>query len=220
MQRRLDLNGRLPLFVFPSTVTFYQDDQTSHKQVITLYNPYEFPISFQVLCNAPTRYIVLDPQGTLRSQCCLDIVVRHTDVRRENLRAQDKLRIHVTEEGSQKVLGRKDIHAVLLPGVPEQNRANTEVETFQSLPARGAPTQPGTQQQQHPYTIGALHGGNQGPSVFIIVAAVVCLMALLLPTEGEKKQTSIPPHFHLSTSVKIVFAYILGLLTYAILRVG
>ena len=41
------LEGKLPVFVFPSTLTFYSDDQSSHKQVLTLYNPYEFASNFK-----------------------------------------------------------------------------------------------------------------------------------------------------------------------------
>jgi len=37
----------LPVFVFPTSLTFYSDDQASHKQVLTLYNPYEFPLKFK-----------------------------------------------------------------------------------------------------------------------------------------------------------------------------
>lgn len=30
-----------PVFVFPTELIFYADDQSTHKQVLTLYNPYE-----------------------------------------------------------------------------------------------------------------------------------------------------------------------------------
>lgn len=40
-------DGKLPVFVFPSSLNFYSDDQSSHKQVLTLYNPYEFPLKFK-----------------------------------------------------------------------------------------------------------------------------------------------------------------------------
>lgn len=40
-------DGKLPVFVFPTSLTFYSDDQASHKQVVTVYNPYEFPLKFK-----------------------------------------------------------------------------------------------------------------------------------------------------------------------------
>lgn len=41
------VEGSLPVFVFPTELVFYGDDQTSHKQVLTLYNPYEFALKFK-----------------------------------------------------------------------------------------------------------------------------------------------------------------------------
>ncbi|KAA8588542.1 hypothetical protein FQN60_009887 [Etheostoma spectabile] len=35
------VEGSLPVFVFPTELIFYADEQTSHKQVLTLYNPYD-----------------------------------------------------------------------------------------------------------------------------------------------------------------------------------
>ena len=38
---------KLPVFVFPQSVKFYLEDQSTHKQVMTLYNPYDFPVKFK-----------------------------------------------------------------------------------------------------------------------------------------------------------------------------
>lgn len=42
--------GQLPVFVFPSHVQFIQDDASSHKQIVTLYNPYDFAIAYKGWC--------------------------------------------------------------------------------------------------------------------------------------------------------------------------
>jgi len=42
-----DTDGKLPVFVFPSALNFYFDDQSSYKQVLTVYNPYEFTVQFK-----------------------------------------------------------------------------------------------------------------------------------------------------------------------------
>lgn len=48
MQSQLVTTPRkLPVFVFPQNITFFLDDQSTHKQVLTLYNPYDFPIRFK-----------------------------------------------------------------------------------------------------------------------------------------------------------------------------
>uniref|UniRef100_A0A8C6EP48 Uncharacterized protein n=1 Tax=Marmota marmota marmota TaxID=9994 RepID=A0A8C6EP48_MARMA len=41
------VEGNLPVFVFPTELIFYADDQSTHKQVLTLYNPYEFALKFK-----------------------------------------------------------------------------------------------------------------------------------------------------------------------------
>jgi hypothetical protein len=41
-------SDQIPVFVYPSTgLNFYTNDQNSYKQVITLFNPYEFIIKFK-----------------------------------------------------------------------------------------------------------------------------------------------------------------------------
>ena len=36
-----------PVFVFPGNLDFYLEDQTTHKRVLTLYNPYDTEIIFK-----------------------------------------------------------------------------------------------------------------------------------------------------------------------------
>ncbi|XP_047468675.1 motile sperm domain-containing protein 1-like isoform X2 [Penaeus chinensis] len=218
------LDGRLPVFVFPPSVTVYLADPSTHKQIVTLYNPYDFTISYQVLCNAPNRYTVDTPHGVIRAKRSVDIIVRHIDVSLSNVQTPDKLRIQITEEGKRQVLGRKDIPVTLVKGVPEA-RSGTDSDCFESVHAPssraavGAATSDTAQQHQRQHAFGA-NQGNTGPSLVLVSAAVVCLLGLLMPTEGDQTPTRIPQYLHLNTNIKIVLAYVLGLLTYAILRVG
>jgi len=219
------LDGRLPVFVFPPSLTIYLADQTTHKQIVTLYNPYDFSISYQVLCNAPNRYTVDSPHGVIRAKCSLDVIVRHIDVSLTNVQASDKLRIQIAEDGKRQVLGRKDISVTLVTGIPE-TRSGSESDLFESVrapsrPAAGPATTEAVKQnqKQQQHVFGA-HQVNTGPSLVLVSAALVCLVGLLMPTEGDQSPTRIPPYLHLNTNIKIVLAYVLGLLTYAILRVG
>jgi hypothetical protein len=36
-----------PVFVFPSQIEFYEDDPTTHKRVLTIYNPYDLEVAFK-----------------------------------------------------------------------------------------------------------------------------------------------------------------------------
>ncbi len=38
---------KLPVFVFPEELQFFVNDEAAHKQVLTIYNPYEFDLRFQ-----------------------------------------------------------------------------------------------------------------------------------------------------------------------------
>jgi hypothetical protein len=39
--------SRIPVFVFPATVYFNAHDRDHLKQILTIYNPYEFPVRFK-----------------------------------------------------------------------------------------------------------------------------------------------------------------------------
>ena len=63
---------------------------------------------------------------------------------------------------------------------------------------------------------------RQPPNYIACLAALICILALFLPTEGEGVASS---HLladntwlHLAVNQKLVFAYVLGLVTMAILR--
>ena len=49
------LDGKVPVFVFPVQLDFYFEDQTTHKRVVTIYNPYEFDVTFKVSMSETTN---------------------------------------------------------------------------------------------------------------------------------------------------------------------
>ena len=49
------LDGKVPVFVFPVQLDFYFEDQTTHKRVVTIYNPYEFDVTFKVCVKSQTK---------------------------------------------------------------------------------------------------------------------------------------------------------------------
>lgn len=120
------VEGNLPVFVFPTELIFYADDQSTHKQVLTLYNPYEFALKFKVLCTTPNKYVVADAAGAVKPQCCVDIVIRHRDVQSCHYGVKDKFRLQVSEQSQRKALGRKEVVALLLPSAKEQQKEEDE----------------------------------------------------------------------------------------------
>ena len=120
--------GLIPVFVFPNCLKFNLSDQSTHKQVLTLYNPYDFPVRFQgrfqfkfchvnlfiyqkkkilfvVLCSSRDRhkYTVVDPEGKIQTHCCVDIVIRHNSLSNQNVGEIDKFRIQMYQFATNKV---------------------------------------------------------------------------------------------------------------------
>lgn len=119
------------------------------------------------------------------------------------------------------------LHGVLfLPGVP----LSDEDKQSHSLPNR--PSVSGTRLKLAMAGSGVddadiaglrpLRVRAQQPNVIACLAAVVCIVSLFLPTEGDS--SSKKPFFEenpwlcLTVNQKLVFAYVLGLVTMAILR--
>ncbi|CAH1780944.1 unnamed protein product [Owenia fusiformis] len=202
------VDGKLPVFVFPTSLTFCTDDTSSHKQILTLYNPYDFALKFKVLSTAPKKYTLGDTEGTIKPHCCVDIVIRHTDISLRNEGVKDKFRIQVIEHGKKSVIGKKDIISTLLP---TRDKSPALEETFQQLPQ--------SVQSSTPQVNASKYGApNSGPSFLIVLSAIICLAALMLPSQDEK-DSRLPVYLHLSLHQKLIAAYVLGLVTMALLRI-
>ncbi|XP_034937918.1 motile sperm domain-containing protein 1-like isoform X3 [Chelonus insularis] len=209
--QNLRTSRKFPVFVFPQSITFFLDDQSTHKQVLTLYNPYEFPIKFKVLSTAPNKYKVVDPEGTIKSRCCVDIVVRHTALMMANCNVVDKFRIQMQEHHTKQIIGKKDIEAKLLLGAGESGRGTPDPDMFQQLPIN-------ENKQQRSYSLPPqVRTIDRGTNYVALIAGIVCIIGLLLPTEGDRGHR-IPEYLHLSVNFKLIFSFVLGMVTTIILR--
>ncbi|KAM6061667.1 motile sperm domain-containing protein 1 isoform 3-T3 [Chlamydotis macqueenii] len=198
------VEGNLPVFVFPTELIFYADDQSTHKQVLTLYNPYEFALKFKVLCTTPNKYAVVDATGAVKPQCCVDIVIRHRDVRAAYYGVIDKFRLQVSEQSQRKALGKKEIIATLLPSAKEQQQQKEEEE--KRIKEHLAESVFFEQTLCQPENRTA----SSGPSLLTVFLGIVCIAALMLPTLGEM-ESLVPLYLHLSVNQKLVAAYVLDL---------
>lgn len=120
----MDENARVPVFVFPPTLTFYTKSRETHKRVLSLYNPYEVPIEFigmtlyyymryailirivllfLVKSTAPTKYTVIDPEGSIAPHSIVDITVRHLCPNVGNSFVKDRFRVLMKDKITKKV---------------------------------------------------------------------------------------------------------------------
>lgn len=56
--------------------------------------------------------------------------------------------------------------------------------------------------------VDGVRGANNSPNYIVIFVAVVCIVALLLPTEGDYNSTST---IYISVHLKLVFSFVLGI---------
>ncbi|XP_071798908.1 motile sperm domain-containing protein 1-like [Asterias amurensis] len=199
------VDGKLPVFVFPTEIVYYVDDRSSHKQVLTVYNPYEFTLKFKVLCTTPRKYAVIDSEGTIRPGCCVDVVVRHKDIQESSYGVKDKFRLNLYEHGQREPIGSRDIQAILLPTSEGQGRESQDPSSSRRGSSSTAPFTAVARQR------------SVAPGPTIVLLAIACIAALLLPLHGEA-ETSLPVYLHLTVNQKLIAAYVLGLVTMVILR--
>jgi len=127
----LSSSSRIPVFVFPSAVFFNAKDRSHHnlKQILTIYNPYEFPIRFKVLSNSPSTYTVVDPEGSIQSKNCVDLIIRvsdpppepatsltsdHSSSNNSNSYVEHKFRVQIYSfKDRHQLLGTRDVMSVI-----------------------------------------------------------------------------------------------------------
>ncbi|XP_030266928.1 motile sperm domain-containing protein 1-like [Sparus aurata] len=218
----------LPVFVFPSELLFYSEQRSSHRRVITVYNPYSFSLSFKMLCTAPSLYRVVEAEGSVRAKSCVDLVVRHLDVSPRNVGRRDRFRLEVKGGGQ---VGGREIWAELRGGQEggggedeeekkkrrKQGGGGVEKRTGgqRALSAPLSPLLVPTHTHLQLPTCTAVRSVSQW--VVCVVVAVLCVAVLMLPLHTESSSV-VPRCLHVSTNQKLVCAYTLGLLTMVFLR--
>jgi len=235
----------LPVFVFPNQLTFYIRDPQSHRQIMTIYNPYDFVVSYEVLSTAPSNYSVQEPQGTLKPRCCIDIAIRRIELHHKG--SDERFRVILKRRG-----GRSDAHGYRdVPSVVFDYRSDSEpgastggaqVHFGSDFRGFGSSTGGGTSsaiaERHGSSTTSSIHGTNHQyplpsagrsgrPNWLLAIVAVLCIVCLSAPTIGNGRQIGeesvgfasyFPEWFHLGVSQKLVAAYVLGLITAAFLQ--
>lgn len=90
------VGNKLAILAFPEDLKFVEAERTTHKQVLTVYNPYDFDVQYKsefisplcsliqnsfvfitrtVLSNVPSRYSVVQSGGIIKAKCYVDMLV-------------------------------------------------------------------------------------------------------------------------------------------------
>ncbi|XP_074555148.1 motile sperm domain-containing protein 1-like [Halichoeres trimaculatus] len=213
----------LPVFLFPSELLFHSAETSSHRRVLTLYNPYNFNLSFKMFCTAPSLYRVVESEGSVRAKSCVDLVVRHLDVSPRHWGRRDCFRLEVRGGGQ---VGGREIWAELRGseeggggggggvGEEEEERRRKKKRTLAPHTPLSPLLVPTNTNLQLP-TCTAVRSVSQW--VVCVSVAVLCVAVLMLPLHNESN-SMVPRCVHVSTNQKLVCAYTLGLLTMVFLR--
>ncbi|CAH2090442.1 unnamed protein product [Euphydryas editha] len=209
----------VPVFIFPVSLEFYLNARHTHKQLLTVYNPYDFSVNFKVLCTSPNKFTVIDPEGVIAPQSCIDIVVRYTQPSASHCNTTEKFRITMFDRNTQQTLGKRDIPTKLIEGEPSNtNLGECLGDSFHPLSTKAAPIRPVEEHTRficnHPS-----HRDQQPINVVAVAVSICCIAALLLPTQPEPVvKSQWPEWLHIGSNLKLVFSFVLGLVSMLVLR--
>ncbi|XP_072931503.1 motile sperm domain-containing protein 1-like [Epargyreus clarus] len=208
-----------PVFVFPVSLEFYLNARHTHKQLLTVYNPYDFSVNFKVLCTSPNKFTVIDPEGVIAPQSCIDIVVRYTQPTASHCNTVEKFRITMYDRNTQQALGKRDIPTKLIEGEPSNTNPESLGDSFHPLAPRAAPIRP-TEEHARVTCNHPSHFREQQPvNVVAVAVSICCIAALLLPTQPEQTiKSQWPDWLHIGSNLKLVFSFVLGLVSMLVLR--
>jgi hypothetical protein len=215
--------SQLPFFCSSNSLFFYLDDPSTFSQVLTLYNPYDFIVRYKVLCTAPTKYSIAEPQGEIRAQHSVDTIVRLLDSSSSstNQNVVHKIRIQFFDRRkSQDLIGKRDVVCSILSYKPLEQNFDEEHGITGTLTRNRANTTTTTITTN---SIPATQHETRDPLVIIVLAILgaICAFILVLPTIPDNENsltTRIPSYLHMTTNSKIIASYILGLLTVVFIR--
>ncbi|KAH7728155.1 motile sperm domain-containing protein 1 [Aphelenchoides avenae] len=227
-----DDGSNFPVFVSPVDIHFIVSKPETHKQVITVYNPYDFTIRYRVLSNAPKKYKVMEPTGHIRSKCYMDMygekclpdadqnfsIVRHLSPSIQEVTSADLLRLEIFRDSDTKPCGRKDISLNVLAADITRHADQEQFQSFPSTSSRGS-----TRPSQRHVTFAGVAAQPQPPNHqqaasfywLVMIGFFVCITAIMLPTQGDKgaQKSIFPAYLHPTQNLQLAAAYVLGLIT-------
>ena len=167
----------------------------------------------------------------IKSRCGIDVLIRHIDVCIRNEGVKDKFRVQISEYKKKKILGRRDVGALLLP-TQDQSKIESENKPFEEFfgaaAAAGGPASSSSSGGggSHSYLSSSSNSQRHAPSdsssssstatpLGVVGVAVACLIALMLPSVGDISPTifNLPDYLYLTLHQKLLAAYVLGMIT-------
>lgn len=220
MQAGWPLQGHVPVFVSTTELNFYLGDPRKHTNTVTVLNPYDIDISYQVFSTVTgdEKYTVVEPNGSIKPKHCKDFILRHNAPFPSNCGVTDKFRIKIYDNTTKQFLGKTTINATLQAGLPP--REESEV-TSTSRPKQSPQVEKTSKQSEAvSHRSESPHRRAQNPNYpFIISLGIVCFCAVILfPTDKSSCQGDSVTQYTLSDHTKCICTFILGMVALTIFR--
>jgi len=220
----LKLSEKLPLFIKPEVLAFCPEDTLTHKQKLVISNPYNFTIKYKIFCTEPRNYVVAESKGIIREKRYSDVGIRRIEFSLESLSRADKFRVQVYKAATRSVdqqnsdwelIGVREISTSIIntkhPQIPSQDFKNITAENLDETSS--------LKSYSFEENKRSTSSGFCTERLLLVIAGLLCLVAISLPTTGEEDPNSIlPSYLTLTTCQKNVLCYFLGLLTWAVFK--
>ncbi|KAF8792368.1 Motile sperm domain-containing protein 1 [Argiope bruennichi] len=171
-----NLLDKLPVFTTPhQQITFYADDPSSHQQLLSIINPYDFFVKFKILVSPDcSKYSVSDAHGTIKPHHTATVTLHHLAVNSSNIGVTEKIRVFLYSTVDRtKVSGKRDLSVVLLDSAPKESQRSNLI-TLCVIPI----------------ILGILvfsmtTGERSNNKALYIIAIILGILVLAMPKEGD-----------------------------------
>lgn len=203
------------VFVHPQHLEF---PETFETQTISIFNPHDFTIHFHFESTRPNAFSLSQSEGDILAKHSLEITVKLLD----KTITEEKFQVRLTLPGKGKRLGEKIIKVTL-----KSDRGNDDDGSSTSSSARqrkASKTEHFHFQELSPTGFDKSSVVNYGKlklekvpnEYFVYAALVIALVILMLPLDDNSNaQTHL---LAVSVNIKLVAAYILGIVTVFLIR--
>jgi len=189
----------MPVFAFPQCLNFCIKDRSKHKQILSVYNPSESTVRYEIHCTSPQKYTVTEPEGTINAQSVINLIVHHTSPTLSNCDIIDRFRVVIQDYNTKREIGKTSIKARL----SLEDNGSGEGDNYMRFPERPV----ANVQKSIPKT-------NQLQFIQLIIG-VICCVGLFWPVSGDPAYANsiIPEYLQIHITTKLVMSFILGFLT-------
>ncbi|XP_021002068.2 motile sperm domain-containing protein 1 [Parasteatoda tepidariorum] len=175
----------LPVFTSPAQqITFYADDPTSYQQVLTILNPCEFPVRFQILVQSSdlTRYSLNVPHGFIKAQHRVLVIIQHNSITSSSIGVMDKLKISMSCKKPGISFNKKELPMILFASRGQSTEPILSLDSADYISHQSAETKSLHSSRQHAIVTETRHGSDtdivkkfQGYLIAFILGFLVCM---------------------------------------------